>query len=92
MAIIRRVREFCNTYNELTGFAHETNQSIHITNNGGGDIVLMSELAFEQLPNKAYTDYKLFESELRGGPLTYASESLKMMRDKVVMQIEQPQD
>ena len=92
MAIIRPVREFCNNYNELTGFAHETNKPIHLTNNGGGDTVLISELAFVQLPNKAYIDNKLLESELRGGPPTDANESLKMMRDKVVMQIEQPQD
>ena len=50
--------------------------------------MLMSELAFEQLPNKAYIEYKLLESELHGGTPTDARESLEMMRDKVVMQIE----
>jgi len=92
MAIIRPVRELRNNYNDLAGLAHETNQPIHITNNGRNDTVLMSEFAFEQLRNKAYIDYKLLESELRGGKPTDARESLKKMRDKVVKQIEQTRD
>jgi len=92
MAIIRPVRELRNNYNELARLAHETNQPIHITNNGRNDTVLMSEAAYERLRNKAYIDYKLLEAELRGGTPVDARQSLQKMREKVVAQIEKAQD
>lgn len=92
MAIIRPVRELRNNYNELSGLAHETNQPIHITNNGRDDTVLMSEAAYERLRSKACLDYKLLEGELRGGAPVDARQSLQKMREKVVARIEQAQD
>ena len=92
MAIIRPVRELRNNYNVLANLAHETNQPIHISNNGRSDTVLMSEVAFENMRNKAYIDYKLLESELRGGMPIDAREALNNMRKKVVVQIEEAQD
>jgi PHD/YefM family antitoxin component YafN of YafNO toxin-antitoxin module len=92
MAIIRPVRELRNNYNTLSVLAHETNQPIHISNNGHDDTVLMSEVAYEQLKRKAYIDYKLLEGELRGGKPVDARESLRKMREKVVAYIEETQD
>lgn len=80
MAIIRSARELRNNYNALSNLAHETNQPIHITNNGRGDTVLMSEAAYERLRDKAYIDYKLLEGELRGGKPVDARQALKKMR------------
>lgn len=92
MAIIRPVRELRNNYNELAGLAHETDEPIHITNNGRDDTVLMSEAAYERLRNKAYIDYKLLEGELRGGAPVDAREALRAMREKVAVRLEQAQD
>lgn len=92
MAIIRPVRELRNNYNELAVLAHETNQPIHITNNGRDDTVLMSEAAYERLKSKAYIEYKLLEGELREGSPVDARRSLQKMREKVVAQIEKAQD
>jgi prevent-host-death family protein len=89
MAIIRPVRELRNNYVEISILAHETSQPIHITNNGRGDTVLMSEAAFERLCSKAYIDFKLLESELKSVPSTDARASLSKMREKVVGYLEQ---
>lgn len=92
MSIIRPVRELRNNYSEIAGLAHETNQPIHITNNGRGDTVLMSEEAYEMLKQKAMIDYKLLEAELSGGTPVDARKSLKKMRERVESYIEKAQD
>lgn len=83
MSIIRPVRELRNNYSEIAGLARETNQPIHITNNGRDDTVLMSEEAYEMLKQKAIIDYKLLEAELNGGTPVDARKSLNKMRERV---------
>ena len=83
MAIIRPIRDLRNNYSELAMLAKETNQPIHITNNGHDDTVLMSEEAFEMLKHRAYIDYKLLEEELAGGALLDARASLQEMRERL---------
>lgn len=88
MAIIRPVRELRNNYSELAGLAWETNQPIHITNNGRDDTVLMSEEAYEMLKGKAAIDYKLLEAELKRGAPVDAGKSLKKMRERIESYLE----
>ena len=84
MAIIKPVRDLRNNYSDIAALARETNQPIHITNNGQEDTVLMSERAFELLQQKAYVDYKLLEAELRGDEAPVdAYASLNKMRERV---------
>ena len=92
MAIIRPVRDLRNNYNELAKLAHETNQPIHISNNGRDDTVLMSEAAYERLQNKAFIDHKLLESELRAEEAVDARASLARMRERVAAQSEKAHD
>jgi prevent-host-death family protein len=83
MSIIRPVRELRNNYPEIAGLARETNQPIHITNNGRDDTVLLSEEAYEMLKHKALIDYKLLEAELYGGEPMDARQSLHKIRERV---------
>ena len=83
MAIIRPVRDLRNNYSELAILAKETNQPIHISNNGRNDTVLMSEEAFEMLKQRAYIDYKLLEGDLMGGEPLDARTSLQKMRERL---------
>ena len=83
MSIIRPVRELRNNYAGLSALARETNQPIHITNNGREDTVLMSEAAFEMLKQKAIIDYKLLEAELLGGEPVDARQSLEKLRERI---------
>ena len=88
MSIIRPVRELRNNYSEIALLARETNEPIHITNNGRDDTVLMSEQAYEMLRHKAMIDFKLLESELYGGEPVDARQSLKKIRERVESYIE----
>jgi hypothetical protein len=51
----------------------------------------MSEETYEQLGRKAHIDDKLLEGELRGGQPVDARQSLRKMREKVVIQIRNKQ-
>lgn len=49
MAIIRASSELRNNYNEISRLCHETNEPIFLTKNGAGDMVLMSNEAYEEM-------------------------------------------
>ena len=49
MALIRPSSDLRNKYNEISGFCHRNNEPVYITKNGVGDLVVLSNEAYERL-------------------------------------------
>jgi len=49
MAVIRPSSDLRNKYNEISGFCHAYNEPVYITKNGVGDLVVLSNEAYERL-------------------------------------------
>lgn len=52
MATIRPSSDLRNRYNEISNFCHRNNEPVFITKNGVGDLVVLSNEAYEQLCGK----------------------------------------
>ena len=53
MASIRPSSDLRNKYNEISDFCHRYNEPVFITKNGTGDLVVLSNAAFERLCGKS---------------------------------------
>ena len=49
MAVIRPSSDLRNKYNEISGFCHAYDEPVYITKNGVGDLVVLSNEAYERL-------------------------------------------
>jgi len=49
MATIRPSSDLRNNYNEISEFCHRYNEPVFLTKNGTGDLVVLSNAAYEQL-------------------------------------------
>ena len=49
MAVIRPSSDLRNKYNEISGFCHTYDEPVYITKNGVGDLVVLSNEAYERL-------------------------------------------
>lgn len=49
MALIRPCADLRNNYNEISKICHETNEPMYITRNGTNDLVILSDIAYENL-------------------------------------------
>lgn len=52
MPRIQSSTELRNNYNEVSTFCHENREPVYITNNGQGDLVVMSIETFEAMSGK----------------------------------------
>ena len=86
MNMIRPVSDLRNNFADISKTVHETAKPVFLTNNGYGDMVVMSIEAFESLQFESEVYFKLQEAE-REAELTskrYSSkEVLKAMRDAI---------
>ena len=84
--IIKPSTALRNDYGKISAMAHETEEPIHITKNGEGDLVVMSIDAFELREETMRLREKLFEAELslaRGEPTYTLEESLARVEQMV---------
>lgn len=49
MAFIRPCADLRNNYNEISRICHETKEPLYITKNGTNDLVVLSDVAYENL-------------------------------------------
>ena len=86
MNMIWPVSDLQNKFADILKTVHETAQPVFLTNNGYGDMVLMSMETFENLQFESEVYFKLQEAE-REAELTnkgYSSkEVLKAVRDAI---------
>lgn len=52
MALIRPCADLRNNYNEISKICHDTNEPMYITKNGTNDLVILSDIAYENLTKK----------------------------------------
>jgi prevent-host-death family protein len=52
MAMIRPSSDLRNKYNEISEFCHKYSEPVFITKNGTGDLVVMSNAAYEKMSGK----------------------------------------
>lgn len=75
MTIIRPCADLRNNYNEISRICHETQKPVYITKNGATDLVILSDVAFEQYEhdrisklvaeevNKQFPDFESFKKD-----------------------------
>lgn len=63
MPMIRPSSDLRNKYNEISEFCHQYQESVFITKNGTGDLVVMTNAQCEQLCGKSAL-YRLFDAGL----------------------------
>ncbi len=49
MPLIRPCADLRNNYNEISRICHETKEPMYITKNGGNDLVILSDEAYENM-------------------------------------------
>ena len=49
MPLIRPCADLRNNYNEISRVCHETKEPMYITKNGGNDLVILSDEAYENM-------------------------------------------
>ena len=52
MPFIRPCADLRNNYNEISKICHDTNEPMYITKNGTNDLVILSDIAYENLTKK----------------------------------------
>lgn len=95
--IIRPSSALRNEYNELSKYCKESGEAVYITKNGEGDLVVMSQAAFEERENEflrkealLYFREKVFEAERYNAehPQTYTSNDVKEMVERTINELE----
>lgn len=74
-------------YNSISALAHETGESVYITKNGDGDLVVMSIEAFEGYRRDLEQRAAVLEAEARrlAGEATYGvGEARSMLKERYV--------
>ncbi len=74
-----------NDYGTISRMAHETREPIYITRNGEGDVVLMSNEAFEDRERALNERAAVLEAEARrlaGEPAFTTDEIREMLRER----------
>ena len=86
MNMIRPVSDLRNNFADISKTVHETAQPVFLTQNGYGDMVVLSKEAFENLQFESEVYFKLQEAE-KEAELTdqrYSSKDvLKAMKDAI---------
>lgn len=67
---------------KVSEMCHKSSETIFVTKNGYGDMVLMSMEAFEEIYQKEqlYRELEISENEIRGGKTREAREALADVR------------
>ena len=83
MAAIRPSSDLRNKYNEISSFCHTFNEPVYITKNGVGDLVVLSNEAYERLSGIRQLHEKLDEGILavREGRVRPAEEVFKALEN-----------
>lgn len=83
MAYILPIKELKNT-GKISELCHNTNEPIHITKNGYGDMVIMSAEVFNALSRKwqMYADIELSRKQASEGQTRNAYDALVELRQK----------
>lgn len=83
--IIKSSVALLNDYGKISALAHETGEPIYITNNGEGDIVVMSIDAFEKLEQLILLKTRLALSDqslIAGEPTVSLSDARERLEAK----------
>ena len=87
MPIIRPVSDLETSLSEITKAVHETDEPVFLTNNGYGDIVVMSMEAWEEMnfENEIYQKLLEAQAEARSNPKRLShDEVFAPLREKIV--------
>jgi prevent-host-death family protein len=63
MPIIRPVSDLRNNFNEISNLCHEHTESVYLTKNGKGDMVVMSIAKYEEQLRRLELYSKILEAE-----------------------------
>ena len=77
------IKELKNT-NRISQMCHETGESIYVTKNGYGDLVVMSMEAYERqmILNEVTTKLAAAEEDVAAGRVVPAKEAFAALREK----------
>ena len=80
------IKELKNT-SEVSDLCHKTNEPVYVTENGYGDMVIMSMETFESLSErlKMYQSLMTSEQQIKEGKVKDARESLASVREKYAL-------
>jgi len=76
MPNIRPSSDLRNSYNEISEYCHENDETIYITKNGKGDLAVMSIEKYEQLTGKfeLYRSIDIGIDDIKAGRVKTAEE------------------
>lgn len=84
MAMIRPSSDLRNHYNEISELCHKYNEPVYITKNGAGDLVLLSNDAYDRLTGKSEL-YRLIDEGLedvkKNPPVSAREAVLKLAKE-----------
>jgi PHD/YefM family antitoxin component YafN of YafNO toxin-antitoxin module len=82
MPAIRASADLCNNYSEISAFCHKNREPVFITENGQGDLAVMSIETYEEFMGKMEL-YQLIEAgleQVKNGEIISQEEMMKKLR------------